>query len=376
MRAISATPVGYRSAKNVLWRYASWDHLKSVPWGVTAGDRASFQRALTAAMRPLRPLLQGLLANDTIPLFGALHLPGSNGYNTGVIPLLEALSCPDDEIKTYVDYCKGKGTDAILTDLLRPLLSLLDRFVERPVYTITAILPNLAYRIVNGEVTQCVRNLLYPLLETLRQFGYDPAQLGLDLSAETAPDLSSLLSGVLTELPMELDLSTLDLASIAGMGTLVTRESKRVTGGKTVHIDDVKAEKTAVLVTLLRWVIDQVRNPENGDLMGSLMQSGDMPETFKQFSAGLSQQFADMTTDETIEWLYQLFFRERAKKQLPRDDGYEPHVIYEPESHALRNTLIAVGCVLLVGGAVVFWRRRDLRRWLEQRKQKKSQKEA
>ncbi|MBQ6093326.1 MAG: hypothetical protein IJL00_06605, partial [Clostridia bacterium] len=105
-------------------------------------------------------------------------------------------------------------------------------------------------------------------------------------------------------------------------------------------------------------------------------QSGDMPETFKQFSAGLSQQFADMTTDETIEWLYQLFFRERAKKQLPRDDGYEPHVIYEPESHALRNTLIAVGCVLLVGGAVVFWRRRDLRRWLEQRKQKKSQKEA
>ena len=369
-------PSGYRSAKNVLWRYASWDHLKSVPWGVTAGDRASFQRALTAAMRPLRPLLQGLLANDTIPLFGALHLPGSNGYNTGVIPLLEALSCPDDEIKTYVDYCKGKGTDAILTDLLRPLLSLLDRFVERPVYTITAILPNLAYRIVNGEVTQCVRNLLYPLLETLRQFGYDPAQLGLDLSAETAPDLSSLLSGVLTELPMELDLSTLDLASIAGMGTLVTRESKRVTGGKTVHIDDVKAEKTAVLVTLLRWVIDQVRNPENGDLMGSLMQSGDMPETFKQFSAGLSQQFADMTTDETIEWLYQLFFRERAKKQLPRDDGYEPHVIYEPESHALRNTLIAVGCVLLVGGAVVFWRRRDLRRWLEQRKQKKSQKEA
>ena len=321
-------PSGFRAAKNVMYRYGRWENLKSVPWGVTPGDRASFTRALTAALRPLRPLLQGLLANDTIPLFGALRLPGSNGYNTAVIPLLEALSCADDNIKSYVDYCKGKGSDAILTDLLRPILGLVDRLIERPINTITTILPNLAYRIVNGEVSQCIQNLLYPLLETLRQFGYDPAKLGLDFSGELSPDLSSMLSGLVANSPMQMDLSTLDLAQFAGMGTLATRESKRVTGGKTVRIDYVKADKTAVLVTLLRWAIEQVRDPNNGDLMGSLMQSGDMPETFKQFSAGLSQQFADMTTDETIEWLYQLFFRERAKKQLPDDDGYEPHVIY------------------------------------------------
>ncbi len=369
-------PSGFGAARNTLARYGKWESLKSVPWGVTAGDRASFQRALTAALRPLRPLLQGLLANDTIPLFGALRLAGSNGYNTAVIPLLEAVSCPDDEIKSYVDYCKGKGTDAIVTDLLRPILSLVDRFVERPVYTITAILPNLAYRIVNGEVTQCVQNLLYPLLETLRQFGFDPAKLGLDFSEETPIDLSALLSGVLTDSPMQLDLSTLDLASFAGMGTLVTRDSKRVTGGKAVHIDYVKAEKTAVLVMLLRWVIDQVRDPANGDLMGTILQGEDMPATFQQFSAGLSDQFADMTTDETIEWLYQLFFRERAKKQLPKDDGYEPHVIYEPESHALRNTLLAVGGVLLVGGALAFWRRRDVKRWFKKLKQAKHEKEV
>lgn len=369
-------PSGYRSAKNVLWRCSSWENLKAVPWGVTAGDRASFQRALTAALRPMRGLLQGLFANDTIPLFGALHLPGSNGYNTAVIPLLEALSCPDDDIKSYVEYCKGKGTDAIVTDLLRPVLSLVDLLIERPVYTITAILPNLAYRIVNGEVNQCIRNLLYPLLETLRQFGYDPANLGLDFSGETPLDLSSLLSGVAANSPMQLDLSTLDLAQFAGMGTPVTRDSKRVTGGKAVHIDYIKSNKTAVLVTLLRWAIDQVRDPENGDLMGSLMLGSDMPAAFQQFSAGLSDQFADMSTDETIEWLYQLFFRERAKKQLPKDDGYVPHVIYESESRVLRNTLIAIGGVLLVGGALLFWRRRDLKRWLEKRKQTKQKKKV
>ena len=364
-------PSGFGAAGNALRRSGSWKNLTSVPWGVTAGDRASFQRALTAALRPVRPLLQGLLANDTIPLFGTLRLPGSNGYNTGVIPLLEALSCPDDEIKTYVEYCKGKGTDAIVTDLLRPVLSLVDRLVERPVYTLTAILPNLASRVVNGELAQCLQNLLYPLLETLRQFGYDPAKLGLDFSSEAPADLSSLFSGLLADSPMQLDLSTLDLASIAGMGTAVTRESKRVTGGETVRIDYVKAEKTAVLITLLRWVIDQVRDPDNGDLMGTFMGGGDMPAAFRQFSAGLSQQFADMTTDETIEWLYQLFFRERAKKQLPEDDGYEPHVIYEPESHALRNTLIVLGCLLLAGTGVAVWRRRDLKRLLQKLKQKR-----
>ena len=275
-----------------------------------------------------------------------------------------------------MEYCKGKGSDAILTDLLRPILGLVDRLIERPINTITTILPNLAYRIVNGEVSQCIQNLLYPLLETLRQFGYDPAKLGLDFSGELSPDLSSMLSGLVANSPMQMDLSTLDLAQFAGMGTLATRESKRVTGGKTVRIDYVKADKTAVLVTLLRWAIEQVRDPNNGDLMGSLMQSGDMPETFKQFSAGLSQQFADMTTDETIEWLYQLFFRERAKKQLPDDDGYEPHVIYEPESHVLRNTLLILGGLLLLGGGLLFWRRRDVKRWLSKRKEAKRGKEA
>ena len=83
-----------------------------------------------------------------------------------------------------------------------------------------------------------------------------------------------------------------------------------------------------------------------------------------------------MTTDETIEWLYQLFFRERAKKQLSDDDGYEPHVIYEPESHVLRNTLLILGGLLLLGGGVLFWRRRDVKRWLNKRKEAKRGKGA
>ena len=367
----SVLPSGYRAAKNTLYRYGNWANLTSVAWGVTSGDRASFQRALTVMLRPLRPLLQGLLANDTVPLFGALRLPGSNGYNTAVIPLLEALSCPDDEIKTYVDYCKGKGSDAILTDLLNPLLSLVDRLIRRPVYTITAILPNFAYRLVNGELTQCVNNLLYPLTETLRQYGYNLEKLGVDFSALTKLDMTDLLSGFFKDVPAQMDFSSLDLAQFAGMGSLVTHESKRVTGGKTVKIDYVKADKTAVLVTLLRWAVEMVRDPQNADLLTGMMNGDDMPATFQQFSAGITDKLSGMTTDETIEWLYQLFFRERAKKQI-KDDDYDPHIIYEPESHALRNTLLILGGVLLLGGGgVLVWRRKDVRRWLEKRKKKK-----
>ena len=367
----SVLPSGYRTAKNTLYRYSSWENLYAVPWGVTSGSRASFQRALTAVLRPMRPLLQGLLANDTLPVFGAMRLPGSNGYNTAVIPLLEALSCPDDQIKTYVDYCKGKGTDAILTDLLNPVLSLVDRLIKQPIYTITAILPNLAYRLANGELTQCVSNLLYPLTETLHQFGYNLEKLGVDFSDLSELNMTDLLSGFFKDVPAQMDFSSLDIAQFAGMGTLVTHESKRVTGGKAVKIDYVKADKTAVLITLLRWAVDLVRDPENADLLTGMMNEDDMPATFQQFSAGITDKLADMTTDETIEWLYQLFFRERAKKQI-KDDDYEPHIIYEPESHALRNTLLILGGVLLLGGgAVLVWRRKDVRRWIEKRKKKK-----
>ena len=371
-------PSGYSAVAAALKRYQSWDKLPAtIGWGVTKGDRASFQRALTAMLRPLRPLLQGLLANDSITLFGALHLPGSNGYNTAVIPLLEALSCPEDEIKTYVEYCKGKGTDAMIGDLLTPLLSLVDRLIEKPVYTLCGILPNLAYCLENGVLQQCLENLLYPLTETLHQYGFDLSQLGVDLTQMGNLDLSTL-SGTLGSTGLQLDLSGLDLGQFAGMGTLERMESKRVTGGKHVKIDVVKADKTAVLITILRFAVDFVRDDSNGDLLANMLSNDEMPATFQQFSAGIGDQFAEMTTDETIEWLYQLFFRERATKDLPEDDGYVPHVIYEPEqSHVVRNVLLITGGVLLLAaGVLAFLRRRQIKTFLQQRKAKKKQRPA
>ena len=371
-------PSGYSAVGRALARYSSWDKLpSSIGWGVTKGDRASFQRALTAMLRPFRPLLQGLLANDSITLFGALHLPGSNGYNTGVIPLLEALSCPEDSIKTYVDYCKGKGTDAIIGDLLTPILSLVDQLIARPVYTLCSILPNLAYCIENGVLIQSVQNLLYPLTETLHQYGYDLEKLGVDLTKLDQIDLAAF-SGTLGTSGLQLDLSTLDLSQFAGMGTLERMESKRVTGGKHVKIDVVKADKTAVLITILRFAVDFVRDDSNGDLLANMLSNDDMPATFQQFSAGIGDRFAEMTTDETIEWLYQLFFRERATKDLPEDDGYVPHVIYEPDnSHVVRNVLLIAGGVLLLAACVLaFLRRRQIEQFLKQRKAQKTQSPA
>ena len=247
----------------------------------------------------MRPLLQGLLANDSITLFGALHLPGSNGYNTAVIPLLEALSCPEDSIKTYVDYCKGKGTDAIIGDLLTPVLSLVDQLIERPVYTLCSILPNFAYCLQNGVLRQCLENLLYPLTETLHQYGFDLTQLGVDLTNLDTVDLSAL-SGTLGQTGLQLDLSSLDLSQFAGMGTLERMDSKRVTAGKSVRIDVVKADKPAVLITLLRFAVDFMRDESNSGLLSDMLSNDEMPATFQQFSAGIGDRFAEMTTDEIV----------------------------------------------------------------------------
>ena len=42
----------------------------------------------------------------------------------------------------------------------------------------------------------------------------------------------------------------------------------------------------------------------------------------------------------------------------------------------LRNTLLILGGLLLLGGGLLFWRRRDVKRWLSKRKEAKRGKEA
>lgn len=373
----ASLPSRYSAAKGALSRAKSWDALSTVNWSFRSGDRSGFQSALTAVLSPMRPLLEALLANGAAPVLGGLRIGGTNGYNTAVIPLLEALSCPAKSIKTYDEYVKGRGTDRILTDVLTPVLDLLDQLAAKPVATLTRILPNAVFFVQNGGLQQCVENLLYPVTQLMDSLGLSPDVLGIDLGALTALDPETLLSGVVeTAAASGFQIAQPDLSKVAVLGRKVQVQSKRTSHGSALTVDYIKSDQPAVLVTLLRYVVTAIKDPANEAVVSQFM-AGDTQggnEMFATYSSDITKEFATMTVDETIEWLYKLLFRERVTREEP-DDDYMPEIRYVPPKNTVVPKVLAGSAagVILVLGVVLFLKRDAIRARRRRKKQDAAQ---
>ncbi|MGN0444853.1 MAG: hypothetical protein ACI4F5_09595, partial [Acutalibacteraceae bacterium] len=156
--------------------------------------------------------------------------------------------------------------------------------------------------------------------------------------------------------------------------------SKRTYNGEKVSAEYVKADQKAVLITVLRYIVGLLGESENSDLLGSFMgggesEGGSSGGMFEQYSAGIGDKMADMTTEETLEWLYQLFFRERAVVETTEEE-YTETIIYVPQAKKKPGALpIAIAIMLLLaGGAFVFVRRDSISDWLTDRRERKDAK--
>lgn len=365
-------------AKSRLASYSSWDKVENINWGFTDSDRDGFRDALTAVLRPLRPLLEAFLANGTIQIFDSVNIGGTNGYNTAVIPLLEALGCPSKKIKTYNQYVKGKGTDKIITDILNPLLALIDKVAKRPVYNLTAILPNIIFFIDNGSLIQCIDNLIYPLTELLGTLSTDMKSLGFDLDEIKNTDILAKAQEAAASLAEGIDIGKPDLKKLEGMGEISAIKSKRTFNGKRTTAEYVKADQKAVLITALRYIIGLLGEDENGSLFDSFMGSGEgSGGMFDQYSSGMGEEMAQMTTEETIEWLYKLFFRERAVVETTQEEYTETIIYVENEKREFSKApVIIIILVLIAAGAFAFVRRESIADYFAEIKERKKTKNS
>lgn len=114
----------------------------SLDWGFADGDRDAFFAACAAGLRPLEALLGGI--GD---LVGESGKPGQ--YETAILPLLEALGCPD--IQAPEDFAFAaraqsglKANDYLARALLRPLFGLTEYAAAHPLQALTENLPSLA----------------------------------------------------------------------------------------------------------------------------------------------------------------------------------------------------------------------------------------
>ncbi|MBQ7005642.1 MAG: hypothetical protein IJN68_04355 [Clostridia bacterium] len=366
----------YASVRETLGTVKNFEEFKTktVNWGFKDGSKNGWGKALCAIFRPMEPVLRMLLCADKADIFGAVPFYGSDGYNTAVIPLLEALGCTFDEIRTYDEFIAQTKSGDLMIPIAKALLSLIERMLDYPVYTITGILPNLMYFLNNGGLQTCITNLIYPVKVTLESLGLSDM---LDLSKITEsinPD--ELISGLTEGLNLDINLPQLDIKQFGNIGTLVPAQTKRTQNGQPMTIQYLQADRTGVLITLLRYLVEIIKTPGNEGLVDSFMNtSGEGNDMFATYGADIGNELAAMSTDETVEWLYKIFFRERATVEQS-DTDYTPTVIYE-ENTSINWTPIIVGVAVFVALALIvaMLNRDKIRDLIASAKDKKSPKE-
>ena len=364
---IDASPKGvaeyikddYPNAYNSLIKADSWEKAsKNISWGFYNGSRRGFQNAFLAVLRPLNPLLKVVLAGEDMVIADAITLKGADGYNTGVIPILEALGCKENSIKTYNQYISDNSEDALLDNIAEPVFDLLDEIFDNPVKTLTRLLPNIVYFLNSGSLEKCLSNLLIPVTAlTSKMSGI--VNVELDASALTKElDMNKLLGGMLEGTGMKI--AEFDINSLAGIGTKTEKQSKATFNGNYVKYSYIEADQTGVLMSLLRVLAKTLKTPGNENLLMGTMASGN--DTFSTYSASIGEQFAEMTEDELIEWLYNLLFKERAQVEIVVDDDYNPTIIYKEPAKDYTVLYIVGGFALVsaVIGVILFCNRKRL----------------
>ncbi len=348
----------YKNAKNALSKANSWEKVsfKNVKWGFSNGSRNGFQNALTAVLRPLFPVLRTFLAGEDLILFDSIYVTGADGYNTSIIPLLEALGCKDSSIKTYSAYKRNAGGDGIIKNILNPIFDLLDELAKKPVKTAVRILPNAVYFLDSGSLEKCISNLLLPITSFLNRVDLGDA-LSIDTSSLTKElNVESISKTLLDGFGMKI--AQFNIKDITSLGKKVEKESKSVIDGKNVKYSYIEADTSGVVMALLRIVAKTMQLPGNENVLMGTMGGSNM--SFDVSS--ITRQLEGMSENEFIEWLVNLFFKERVKVEIVEDEKYSPTIIFTPEEK--NYTPLYVFCaylgVCVIVGIIIFVNRKRL----------------
>ena len=334
----------FESASATIAAAGSWSNVNvnSLKWGVT--DRDSFFHALVAVLRPLYGVLDVLLNDAYLGLFDIVRLPGSNGYTSSIVPLMEAFSMYN--IKTQYQYRQdiNKEYDAILLDIINPLWDLVEDVLAAPLQTVAAIVPNLALFIGNDGLCQIIDNLLTPvsaivdairpvvdlndLLTTLfdaldvdingilAKIGVTNFSLDIyDLNKTLKPILSGdaiipLVNNILGMIDingtkLDLKLNPVDWLQLASHGTTVVSASQAATYGSRIF---VQGDSSETLIAVLRYLINTINTGDNLDKISSLI-GGLLGDGVDDNVSGIITQVLGMLkgdTDEVISSLVEL----------------------------------------------------------------------
>jgi hypothetical protein len=332
----------YTAAASVIKSAGSWSKVNKddLKWGVT--DRDSFMNALCAVLRPLYGVLDVILNDASLNLFDLIKLPGSDGYSSTIVPLLEAFGVYN--VKTQYQYREDifEAYDNILLDIINPLWDKVEDILNAPIEMIADILPNLSLFFANDGLLQIVENLLTPisaLLDALKPIvdvndilvaaGLDipkvlKEKVGIsiskfdiyDLSGTLAPlvgadNVVSFLNDILGIIKISgnslgIELPDIDWFKLASHGDFVLNAtSQAATFGSRIS---VTADQDETLIAVLRFLIDTINYKGNYDaivnLIGGLL--GNVSDSVSQVIdqvLGMLQGDSDTVIEKLVDLL-------------------------------------------------------------------------
>lgn len=334
----------FEAAARTIKSAGSWKSVNksSLSWGVT--DRESFLNALAAVLRPLYGVLDVILNNSRLNLFNVVSVQGSDGYTSFIVPLLEAFGCYN--IKTQYDYRMdiSKNYDALLLDILNPILDKVEDLLNAPVEMLADILPNLSLFFANDGLLQILDNLLTPVSaildavkpiinvnSLLKVLGVNLnsllSKIGVktnvtvnvyDLKATLLPligadNVVSLLNGILGTVKiggksLGIELPNIDWLQLASHGEVEKIPSQAATFGERIV---VKADQDETLIAVLRFLINTINYKGNYgaivSLVGGLLGgASDSISGVVSQVLGMLQGDADSVIESLVELLQQL----------------------------------------------------------------------
>ena len=151
--------------------------------------------------------------NDIIAQLKELGIKGGNGYESAIIPLLEALMC--DNVKSPSQYLSDyrKAKDNLLINILNPLFGFVNKVADKPFDTLTAVLPNLAYFIDNNGIGKVLDNLLSPVTDIIKVLDKNGVSVDKIIEAIAGKSLPDLIGGLIGANLSGLDLRIGNLAN-------------------------------------------------------------------------------------------------------------------------------------------------------------------
>lgn len=281
-------------------------------WGFENFDRDAFIENLLSVLSPLEPLYGFLLSGDSLTLFEDVNgqdlvtFYGNEGYDTSIVPLLEALGC---DVMTASEFSKVASGDT-LEVVINSLVAKLDEIAADPINEILDILPSLLYFIASDGLTTAARNLLHPvyvILDTLRPV-YDidlSEMISLpELENGTAIDIENLDVDFVVELLEDMTGLNLHRAKTIiydvckVVGTAYTSESSFLGDGKIGAYTEGKFDRADMLTVLISLLLELMEDEGNAAVFDEMLGTENITATLLAFFNGVDPE------TKSINWMY------------------------------------------------------------------------